>query len=103
MNTQNSMPTSESRKNRAPRPRSLARARARAVSHFGRRSSEIDGSGRRATASGIQDLDEFARRVLAGESQEDLFEPFRPRLGAPTQLGHRAAGANRPVGDDRDA
>src|SRR6187549_946976 len=101
MNTQNSMPISDSRKNRAPRPRSLAIARARAVSHFGRRISEIDGSGRRATASGIQDLDELARRVLARETQEDLLESFRSRFRAPSQLGHRAAGADRPVRDDR--
>src|SRR5215217_3299754 len=104
MNAQNSMPMSESRKNRAPRPRSLASARARAVSHLGRRISEIDGSGRRAAAtSGIQDLDELARGVLAGETQEDLLQPFRPRLGAPSQLLHRAAGADRPMRDDRHA
>src|SRR5512138_1331832 len=100
MNTQNSMPTSESRKNRAPRPRSFASARARAVSHLGRRISETDGSGRRASASGIQDLDQLARRVLAGQAEEDLLEAFRSRLGAPAQLVHRAAGADGSVRDD---
>src|SRR5215203_4298778 len=98
MNTQNSMPISESRKNRVPRPRSLASARARAVSHFGRRISKIDGSGRRASPSGIQDLDQLARGVLARQSQEDLLEPFRPGFGAPPQVVHRTAGADRPVG-----
>src|SRR4051794_24206651 len=102
MNTQNSIPTSASRPNRALRPRSFAIARARAVSHFGRSSSDTGGFGRR-TASGIQDLDQLARRILAGETEEYLLQPFRSRFGAASQLRHRAAGADRPVRDDRDA
>src|SRR5690242_3617936 len=100
MNTQNSAPMSDSRKNRALRPRSLAIARARAVNHLGRRISEIEGSGRRTSASGIQDLDELSRRVLARETQEDLLESFRPRFGAAPQLLHRAARADGSVRDD---
>src|SRR3954471_10151096 len=102
MNTQNSMPMNARRPNRVVRPRSFAIARARAVSHFGRSSNVTGGSGRR-TASGIQDLDQLALRVLAGEAEEDLLQPFRPRLGAASQLIHGAAGANRPVRDDRHA
>src|SRR5215204_2131960 len=102
MNAQNSIPIRASSPNRAPRPRSFAIARARAVSHFGRSSSAIGGSGRR-TASGIQDLDQLARRVLAREPEEDLLEPLGPRLGAAPQVVHRPAGADRPVSDDRHA
>src|SRR5215210_2322699 len=102
MNAQKSIPMNASSPKRAARPRSLAIARARAVSHFGRSSSAIGGSGRR-TASGIQDLDQLARRVLASETQEDLLEPFGTRLGTPAKVGHRAARADRSVRDDRDA
>src|SRR5215207_7615367 len=102
MNVQNSSPITASRVKRAPRPRSLAIARVRAVSHFGRSSSVSDGSGRR-TASGIEDLDQLARRVLAGEPQEDLLQPLGAGRGAATQLVHRPARADRPLRDDRDA
>src|SRR5829696_10179364 len=100
MKAQNSIPIRASSPNRAPRPRSLAIARARAVSHLGRSSSAIGGSGR-LTASGIQDLDELTRRVLARETEEDLLEPLGPCLGAAPQVVHRAAGADRPLRDDR--
>src|SRR5258705_8774655 len=99
MNAQNSMPMSARSPKRAPRPRSFAIARARAVSHFGRSSSVTGGSGRR-TVSGIQDLDQLARRVLAGEAEEDLLQPLGARFGAAPQLGHRAAGADRSLRDD---
>src|SRR6478672_7228969 len=102
MKAQNSSPIAASSPKRAPRPRSFDIARARAVSHLGRRSRRSDGSGRPATAgaSGIQHLDQLARRVLAGEAQEDLLETLRSGVGAATQLVHRAAGANGPLGDD---
>src|SRR5437868_515863 len=99
MKVQNRTPIVASTVKRAARPRSLAIARARAVSHLGSSRSPSDGSGRAAT-SGIQHLDELARRVLAGEAQEDLFQALRARVGAVTQLRHRAARTNRPLGDD---
>src|SRR6476659_6232663 len=102
MNTQNSMPMNARSPKRAERPFSLAIARARAVSHFGRSSSDTGGSGRR-TASGIQDLDQLARRILARETQEDLLQPLCSRFGAASQLLHRAAGADRPMRDDPHA
>src|SRR6476661_3418119 len=102
MNTQNSMPMNARSPKRAVRPRSFAIARARAVSHLGRSSSDTEGSGR-PTASGIQNLDQLARSILSGETEEDLLQAFGSRLGATTQLGHRAAGADRPVRDDRHA
>src|SRR6478735_9811521 len=102
MNTQNSMPMNARSPKRAVRPRSFAMARARAVSHLGRSSSDTGGSGRR-TVSGIQDLDQLARRVLARETEEDLLQPLRARFGAPSQLRHRAARADRPVRDDPHA
>src|SRR3954451_10215435 len=100
MNAQNISPITPSSVKRAPRPRSFAIARARAVSHFGRSSRVSAGSGR-TTASGIQHLDELARGVLAGELEEDLLEPIGARLGALPQLVHRATRADRPLRDDR--
>src|SRR6476620_4497300 len=99
MKAQNSSPIAASRPKRATRPRSFDIARARAVSHFGRRSRRSDGSGRLSTAraSGIQHLYQLARRVLAGEAQEDLFESPRALVGAATQLVHRAARADGPL------
>src|SRR3978361_1135865 len=101
MNPQNISPISASNPNRAPRPRSFAIARARAVSHLGRSSRGSAGSGR-VTTSGIQHLDELARGVLAGEPQEDLLESIGARLRALAQLVHRTARADRPLRDDRD-
>src|SRR3954451_12186656 len=108
MNAQNSTPINESSPKRAPRPRSLAIARARAVNHLGRSRRASAGSGRvaaavAAVASGIQHLDQLARGVLAGEAEEDLLQPLDPRRGAGPQLFHRAARANRSLRDDRDA
>src|SRR3954463_13489770 len=105
MKVQNSAPMAASRPKRAPRPRSFAIARARAVSHLGRSSSASDGSGRAPTAraSGIQHLHQLARGILAGESQEDLLETLRSRIGAAAELVHRAAGADRSFRDDRHA
>src|SRR4051794_30742455 len=102
MNAQKSMPMKKSSAKRAVRPRSFAIARARAVSSLGRSSSDTDGSGR-PTASGIQDLDQLACRILPREAEEDLLESFRPRFGAAPQLRHRAAGPDRSVRDDPHA
>src|SRR5690242_21201850 len=100
MNTQKSRVMPPSTASRALRPRSLAIARARAVSHLGRSSSANDGSGR-APTSGIQHLDELARGVLAGEAQEDLLQPPRAGIRTATEVVHRAARTNRPLRDDR--
>ena len=89
MNAQKQQPEhAEERRARAASALVRRRARARAVSHFGT-SRCSDGSesaarraSRRARASGIEDLDELARRVLAGEPQEDLSSPVRARVGA---------------------
>src|SRR3954454_15712962 len=102
MNTQNSSPIAPSSPKRAPRPRSFAIARARAVSHLGRSRSASGGSGR-TSASGIQDLDQLARRVLAREAQEDLLQAVGAGFGAAAQLLHRAARADRSLRDDRHA
>src|SRR6188472_512053 len=117
MNSQNKPPITASTLNRAPRPRSFAIVRARAVSHFGNRSSASAGSGRfscgwtsigrapmgSASASGIKDLDQLARGILASETQEDLLESLRitGARGFGAQLGHRAARANLSFRDDR--
>src|SRR5471032_416692 len=98
MNTQNNSPMPPRMVKRAPRPRSFAIVRDRAVNHLGSRRNPSDGSGRVA-ASGIKDLDQFARRVLTGEAQEDLLEPFG-RIAAcsrRTKFRHRSAGANGPL------
>src|SRR5690242_19049905 len=98
MNSQNSRAIPPSTMSRAERPRSFAIARARAVGHLGRSSRANDGSGRTPT-SGIQHLDQLARRILAGEPQEDLLQPLRAGVRAATEVVHRAAGADRPLGD----
>src|ERR1700674_1139042 len=91
MNAQNRRPTKRRMANRAPRPFSLAIARARAVSHFGfsRGSSGASGQAgapapaapaapgtgvKRGSASGVEDIDQVPRRVLPREPQEDLLE-----------------------------
>src|ERR671930_345427 len=99
MNDQKSKQKTPSRIHRAVRPRSPASARARAVRYFGSRRCERDGSG----SSCIEHLDELARRVFAGELEEDVLEPRRTRFGVRTQLFHRAAGPDLSRLDDRDA
>src|SRR5262245_48245698 len=128
MNAQNRPPKIASTVNRAPRPRSSASDRARAVRYFGHSTWSSDGSGipdgprlaadsgvcRSATArcrasamgsccSGIEDVHEAARRVLARELEENVFESRAFRGGVLAQLGHRAAGADLSRLDDPDA
>ena len=89
MNAQNSSADdAEQREARAASALARPSSRARAVSHLGSSTSPSDGSGRAAAsaaeppaiaASGIQHLDQLARRVLARESQEDLLEPVVAR------------------------
>src|SRR5687767_2752163 len=110
MNAQKMNPRPPRTAVRATRPRSPERARARAVSHLGRSRWRRLGFGspaapgsRPATASGIQDLDQLAGRVVPGEPQEDLLEPAGVLAAVPPQLGHGAGGDDLPVLDDADA
>src|SRR3954464_3449574 len=108
MNAQNSTPMTPSSVKRAPRPRSPAMVRARAVSHFGSRTKLSDGSGRRSSlteafASGIQHLDQLARRILAREAQEDLLEPLLATRCRRAQLRHGTARPDGSTCDDRHA
>src|SRR5258708_235291 len=102
MNAQKPKPMMPRIVKRAPRPRWPASVRARAVSHFGSRTKPSEGSGR-DPASGIQDLDQLARRVLASESQEDLLESLRAVLSGFAKLRYRAGRANASLRDDGDA
>jgi len=92
--------------------RSVDRVRARAVSHFGLRRWNVDGSGSRSPgfvgcaandpliASSIQDVDELACRVLAGQPQEDILETHGPSFGARSEFLHRAARPDHAALDD---
>src|SRR5262245_16671337 len=84
---------------RAPRPFSPIVFRARAVIHFTLSRCAVDGSGsprglgRSATPSagsalGVEDIDQLARRVLAGESQEDLLETHGAGFRGCAEVGH---------------
>src|SRR5450432_359555 len=53
--------------------------------------------------SGIQHLDQLARRVLTREPQEELLEPLRTRANALVQLLHRSRSPNAPALNDRHA
>src|SRR6478735_2792220 len=101
MNAQKSSAMPPSTASRAERPRSFATARARTVSHLGRRSRANDGSGRTPT-SGIQHLEQLPCGVLARESEEDLLQPLRAGVRAATKVVHRAARADRSLRDDGD-
>src|SRR3989338_4804936 len=96
---QNRSPPKARIRNRQTRPSPPDIARARAVSHLGRSRCRSGGSGSGATAitpvgvgfsrSGIEDFHQVARRILAGELEEDLRGAAAVvRLRA--QLVHRA-------------
>src|SRR5512146_3380968 len=115
MKDQKPSPNTERSTKRNVRPRSSAVARARAVIHLGLSRCAVDGSGsvRRSAGAGapapagtatlgVEDIDKFARRVLACELEENLLEPHRPRLRARAQVGHRSTGAYDAALDDRD-
>ena len=109
-------------------PRSPGAVCARAESHFGTSRCAVDGFG--STTAGarwlelyfarlvrcdgrlraaqrlrscIEDIDQRAGRVLAGQLQEDLLRAHRARLGARTEFVHRATRAKHAALHDRDA
>src|SRR5215208_4800699 len=96
MKLQNNSPISASSAKRATRPRSPASARTRAVISFGISRCSSDGSGSvpASAALRIEDVDQLARRILAGELEEDGLEPGGAGLRARAQVVHRTASAN---------
>src|SRR6185312_7463907 len=100
------MTTSSTQRHAAPRCDSVARDRLRTVRSFGDSTcaSVGAGSGASATASGIQHLDQLARRALARELQKIVLEPvLAQRSGARHQLVHGARRTDASTLDDRDA
>src|SRR4029079_5861037 len=113
-NVQNPRPNAPRMKTRTPRPFSPMVFRARAVIHFTLSRWAVDGSGRprglgRSTtpravsALGVEDIDQLARPVLAGEPQEDPLEAHRAGVPGCAEVGHRARGANHAALDNGDA
>src|SRR4051812_28155243 len=122
MKDQNPKPKSARKIQRIVFPRSPETARARAVRIFGMsrcavdgsasttelltlarspgtncrsaRFAPADGSRSKSNGSGVEDIDQGPRGVLAGESQENLLQPFGSGLRARSQLRHRAKRAN---------
>src|SRR5690606_30661272 len=86
----------------------------RAVSHLGRSRCSSGGSGSAVITrcpplmrgekmiSGVEDIDQVAGGVLAGEAEEDLLEAALPFLQVATEIRHGAVGLDLPVHDDRE-